>query len=70
MQMGFKSYNAARKLSGGFPLQILLQVDFQMFAEIWKKLFPYKIDYFLYSKSSKRTIESVSESEITAIKKK
>ena len=47
MQMGFKSYTAAHKLSGDFPLQILLPVNFQMFAQILKKLFPYKTGYFL-----------------------
>lgn len=39
MQIGFKSYTAAHKLAD-FPLQILLQVDFQMFAQIMKKIVP------------------------------
>lgn len=67
MQMRFKShlYVLLHKNNvGDFPLQILLQEYFQMFAESSKKFCPIKLIIYLYCKRSKKgMIERVSESE-------
>lgn len=67
MQMRFKSHLDIllhKNSVGDFPLQILLQVYFQMFAESLKKFCPIKLITYLYSKRSKKgMIEWVSESE-------